>query len=374
MQAMGTEVPTPVVIPVLCAPKKAPCPKCGKHGRRKRKLPPRRVRTVVYKAVAFLEILCGEYQARCGCCKTFRNTPEDVLSRALYDNKVRDLVLDRILKDAMNVEQTMESLRREYLLDLSTGFVYDVLHGHAEALDMSEHRRASPYGPEALQRHAVRRRTAPGSLHLATGHRPAERLARGLRPGRRQRPRPHGAVPQEPQDLGLEPHGRGDRRLESVSHGAGGTLARRRSSAMRLSRDQGYQQVDPGRRAADADGDGSAGQGRAEEGAGPQRRPVQGRRLPPGPVGQGEGEVRVQTSSPDRETPGEAHRVGARRPDADAAIRARVRGVATVRRSDLLGIRHAQGLSPSQLPSGCDRAQPGLSSGAGVGQSVGATR
>src|SRR5512135_1776501 len=141
MQAMGTEVPTPVVIPVHCAPKKAPGPKCGKHGRRKRKLPPRRVRTVVYKAVAFLEILCGEYQARCGCCKTFRNTPEDVLSRALYDNKVRDLVLDRLLKDAMNVEQTMESLRREYLLDLSTGFVSDVLHGHAEALDMSEHRR-----------------------------------------------------------------------------------------------------------------------------------------------------------------------------------------------------------------------------------------
>ncbi len=113
---MGTEVPTPVVIPVHCAPKKAPCPKCGKHGRRKRKLPPRRVRTVVSKAVAFLEILCGVSQARCGCCKTFRNTPEDVLSRALYDNKVRDLVLDdnkvrdlvldRILKDVMNVEQT----------------------------------------------------------------------------------------------------------------------------------------------------------------------------------------------------------------------------------------------------------------------------
>jgi transposase-like protein len=141
MQTMGTEAPTPVVIPVHCAPKKAPCPNCGKHGRRKRKLPPRRVRTVAYKAVAFLEIICGEYQARCSCCKTFRSTPEDVLPRALYDNKVRDLVLDRILKDAMNVEQTIESLRREFLLDLSTGFVYDVLHGHAQALDMSEHRR-----------------------------------------------------------------------------------------------------------------------------------------------------------------------------------------------------------------------------------------
>ena len=137
---MGTEAPTPLVIPVHCAPKKAPCPKCGKHGRRKRKVL-RKVRTVVYKAIAHLEIICGEYAARCDCCKTFRNTPEGVLPKALYDNKVRDLVLDRILKDEMNVEQTMESLRREYLLDLSTGFIYDVLHGHAQELDMSEHRR-----------------------------------------------------------------------------------------------------------------------------------------------------------------------------------------------------------------------------------------
>jgi hypothetical protein len=141
MQTMGTEAPTPVVIPVHCAPKKAPCPNCGKHGRRKRKLPPRRVRTVAYKAVAFLEIICGEYQARCSCCTTFRSTPEDVLPRALYDNKVRDLVLDRILKDSMNVEQTIESLHREFHLDLSTGFIYDVLHGHAQALGMAAHRR-----------------------------------------------------------------------------------------------------------------------------------------------------------------------------------------------------------------------------------------
>src|SRR3954449_35539 len=141
MQTMGTEAPTPVVIPRHCAPKKAPCPKCGKHGRRKRKLPPRRVRTVAYKAVVFLEITCGEYQAHCGCCTTFRDTPEDVLPRALYDNKVRDLVLDRILKDGMNVEQTLESLGREFLLDLSTGFVYDVLHDHAARLDMAAHRR-----------------------------------------------------------------------------------------------------------------------------------------------------------------------------------------------------------------------------------------
>src|SRR5258708_13284745 len=139
MQTMGTEAPTPVVIPRHCAPMKAPCPKWGKDGRRKRKVPPRRVRTVAYKVVGYLEITCGEYQARCGCCTTFRNTPEDVLPRALDDNKVRDLVLDRLLKDGMNVEQTLESLGREFLLDLSTGFVYDVLHDHAAQLDMAPH-------------------------------------------------------------------------------------------------------------------------------------------------------------------------------------------------------------------------------------------
>jgi transposase-like protein len=137
---MGTEAPTTVVIPVRCAPMKAPCPKCGKRGRRKRTLT-RTVRTVAYKAVASLEITYGEYQARCDCCTTFRNTPEGVLPKAKYDNKVRDLVLGRILDDGMSIERTLGSLRREFLLDLSSGFVYDVLRGQAEQLDMAAHRR-----------------------------------------------------------------------------------------------------------------------------------------------------------------------------------------------------------------------------------------
>src|SRR3954466_6349298 len=137
---MGTGAPTPVVIPVHCAPKKAPCPRCGKHGRRKRTFT-RTVRTVAFKAVAYLEVTCGEYQARCGCRTSFRNTPEGVLPKAKYDNRVRDLVLDRILKDGMSIERTLESLRREFLLDLSSGFVYDVLHDFAAGLDMAGHRR-----------------------------------------------------------------------------------------------------------------------------------------------------------------------------------------------------------------------------------------
>jgi|SRR5579864_167503 len=137
---MGTDSPTPLVITIQCAPKKAPCPQCGKHGRRKRKLT-RTVRTVVYKTIAFLEVTYGEYQAKCDCCTTFRTNPEGVLPKAHYDNKVRDLVLERILADGMNIEQTIESLRREFLLDLSTGFIYDVLRGRAQQLDMAAHRR-----------------------------------------------------------------------------------------------------------------------------------------------------------------------------------------------------------------------------------------
>ena len=124
---MGTEAPPSIVIPVRCAPKKAPCPRCGKPGRRKRTLT-RTVRTVAYKAVAVLEVTCGEYAARCRCRTTFRNTPEGVPSKAKYDNKVRDLVLDRLLKDGMSIERALASIRREFLLDLSSGFVYDVLH------------------------------------------------------------------------------------------------------------------------------------------------------------------------------------------------------------------------------------------------------
>ena len=137
---MGTEAPTPIVIPVHCAPKKAPCPRCGKRGRRKRTVT-RRVRTVAYKAVAYLEITSGEYAARCDCSTTFRNTHEGVLPRAAYDNKVRDLVLDRLLKDGMSVERTLQSLRREFLLDLSSGFVYDVLRDRVAQLDLATHRR-----------------------------------------------------------------------------------------------------------------------------------------------------------------------------------------------------------------------------------------
>ena len=137
---MDVNPPKILRIPVSCARKTAPCPHCGKPGRRKRTRT-RTVRSVAYKAIALLEITYGEYQARCDCCTTFHNTPDGVLPKAKYDNRVRDLVLERLLDDGMSIERTLASIRREFLLDLSPGFVYDVLRGRAEQLDMAEHRR-----------------------------------------------------------------------------------------------------------------------------------------------------------------------------------------------------------------------------------------
>src|SRR3954447_4377163 len=107
---MGTEAPTTVVIPLRCAPMKAPCPDCGRRGRRKRTLT-RTVRTVAYKAVAHLEVTYGEYAARCGCRTTSRNCPDGVPPRAKYDNTVRALVLDRLLKDGMSIERALALIR-----------------------------------------------------------------------------------------------------------------------------------------------------------------------------------------------------------------------------------------------------------------------
>jgi ribosomal protein S13 len=62
------------------------------------------------------------------------------LPRHRYDNKVRQAVLDRILDDGMNVEATLRSLKRDFHLNLSTGFVYDCLRDRVGELQLGVHR------------------------------------------------------------------------------------------------------------------------------------------------------------------------------------------------------------------------------------------
>lgn len=122
-----------------CHPRKAPCPKCGKFGRRKR-IRIRRVRSIAFQQELWREVHYGEYAAKCHCCKTFRSFPEDIEPKARYDNKVRQAVIDRILFDKLNTTTVGQALERDFLLKLSTGFLYDCLQYAIGKFDGAEFR------------------------------------------------------------------------------------------------------------------------------------------------------------------------------------------------------------------------------------------
>jgi hypothetical protein len=112
---------------------------CGRRGRRVRRCD-RRVRSLAYRQVVWLHVFFAEYRARCGCRKYFRSWPLDVPPKADYGGKVRQAVLDRLLRDRLNVQQTQAAMRRDFLLELSEGFIYDCLLWQVRRLDLRAHR------------------------------------------------------------------------------------------------------------------------------------------------------------------------------------------------------------------------------------------
>src|SRR5262245_15497043 len=74
------------------APRKAPCPHCGRPGRRK-DFHQRTVRSIAYQAILLVHITTAEYRASCDCCTTFRTQVEGIEPKTHYDNKVREAVL-----------------------------------------------------------------------------------------------------------------------------------------------------------------------------------------------------------------------------------------------------------------------------------------
>lgn len=137
---MDAAQPRTRVVHLQCAPRTYPCPQCGRRGRRK-DVHTRRVRDIAYREIVILEIEVGEYRARCACCKTFRATPAGIEPRAEYTNRVREAVLDRLLDDQMSMEALRRALQRDFLLELSDGFLYDCLDWKVRQLDLPGYRR-----------------------------------------------------------------------------------------------------------------------------------------------------------------------------------------------------------------------------------------
>lgn len=122
-----------------CAPKSFPCPQCGRSGHRK-DTHTRLIRDIAFREVVIIELTVGEYRATCDCCKTFRSQVPGIEPRAEYTNRVRDAVIDRLLDDGMSLHRLQQSLRRDFLLNLSDGFLYDCLDWKVRQTDMPAYR------------------------------------------------------------------------------------------------------------------------------------------------------------------------------------------------------------------------------------------
>jgi transposase len=121
------------------APRHAPCPHCGRRGHRKETFT-RTVRHIAYGAILLWHVTTAEYRATCGCCATFRTHIDGIEPKAKYTNSVREAVLDRLLEDRLSVERLREALRRDFFLELSTGFVYDCLRWKIAQVDQAAYR------------------------------------------------------------------------------------------------------------------------------------------------------------------------------------------------------------------------------------------
>ena len=128
------------VLQKTCAPKTFPCPQCGTPGRRKG-THTRPIRDLAYGEVLIIELTVGEYRAACACCKTFRSHVEGIEPRAQYTNRVRDAVIDRLLDDGMSLHRLQHAMRRDFLLDLSDGFLSDCLDWKVRQTDLPAYRR-----------------------------------------------------------------------------------------------------------------------------------------------------------------------------------------------------------------------------------------
>src|SRR5947208_3664543 len=122
-----------------CAPQTFACPKCGTLGHRK-DTHTRRVRDIAFREIVFIELTVGEYRATCDCCKTFRSQVPGIEPRAEYTNRVRDAVIDRLLDDGMSIHRLQQALQRDFLLNLSDGFLYDCLDWKVRQTDMPGYR------------------------------------------------------------------------------------------------------------------------------------------------------------------------------------------------------------------------------------------
>ena len=133
--------PEPHVVKKRRAPKKWPCPVCGKPGRRERERT-YTVRHLAHKEPAVWEVTVGVYRAKCACRRTFMrksggrmmpvpkrvkyftSTVEGVAQGAEYTDAVRDKIVDLVVRDRLPNSLVMKHLEEGFSLEVSVAFIY----------------------------------------------------------------------------------------------------------------------------------------------------------------------------------------------------------------------------------------------------------
>ena len=267
--------------------------------------------------------------------------------KTAYDNKVRDLVLDPILKDEMSVERTLQSLEREFLLDLSSGFVYDMPRDQVAQLDLTAHRRkvlehfsgTLCVDELHLGRFTLLLATDPLSdLPVAfalVGANDQDHMRRSL-----GNLKTWGLVPGVVVTDGLNLY---PGVLAELWPEAGHPLC-----VFHIIKDINKLILDAVRRMRTAMGRrGQAGRKKKRGRKAAKSKAAAKRR---GPTVKEKAHFMFNNIKMITKTSGELDRRGTWRLEVDAGIPARVGDVATLRRPDLLGVRHAQGLAAGELP------------------------
>jgi hypothetical protein len=146
MPAQPTDVKqaAPRVVKKRRAPKRWPCPVCGKPGRRERERT-YTVRHLAHKEPVVWEVTVGVYRAKCTCrrvfmrkvegrvvpvrkrVKYFTSTVEGVAQGAEYTDAVRQKIVDLVVRDRLPNSLVIKHLKEDFLIDVSVGFIYNCL-------------------------------------------------------------------------------------------------------------------------------------------------------------------------------------------------------------------------------------------------------
>jgi hypothetical protein len=103
-----------------------------------------RIRSTAYRQVAFLDIHHAEYQAGCGRHKVFLSWPLDIPGQGRLRRVGLPGHAGPPAAGGLNAERSLATVRRDFLLDPSAGFVHDCLGWELARLDLPARRARTP--------------------------------------------------------------------------------------------------------------------------------------------------------------------------------------------------------------------------------------